>query len=248
MTMLDTNPGGRPPLNPTLKPVAVSLRQAGRAIHDIAATLGCAENTVKRWLKEAKDAGEYVPKVYAARRGPEELSSAASTGPVWTPERTERLTAMWAKGHSASDIAHDLGAGISRNAVIGKVSRLGLSGRPNTGHRAPRRSHRARAPKISLVGGKAVEQKLSTNAGTMSRRAAMARERPPEFDTAPQPKAEAWEPLPGTVPVSFAELRVNHCRWPVEAAAPGAHFCGAQQSGSGSYCPTHAVTSYSRRA
>ena len=46
----------------------------------------------------------------------------------WTDERIDRLTKMWEGGATASQIADELG-GVSRNAVIGKVHRLGLSGR-----------------------------------------------------------------------------------------------------------------------
>ena len=46
----------------------------------------------------------------------------------WTDERVETLKAMWAEGKSASQIAKELG-GVTRNAVIGKVHRLGLSNR-----------------------------------------------------------------------------------------------------------------------
>lgn len=46
----------------------------------------------------------------------------------WTDERVELLKKMWNEGHSASQIAKELG-GVTRNAVIGKVHRLGLSNR-----------------------------------------------------------------------------------------------------------------------
>ncbi|MDO9524643.1 MAG: GcrA family cell cycle regulator [Gemmobacter sp.] len=46
----------------------------------------------------------------------------------WTDERVETLKKMWAEGQSASQIAKELG-GVTRNAVIGKVHRLGLSNR-----------------------------------------------------------------------------------------------------------------------
>lgn len=48
----------------------------------------------------------------------------------WTEERVEKLKEFWAEGMSASQIAKQLG-GVTRNAVIGKVHRLGLS------HRSP---------------------------------------------------------------------------------------------------------------
>lgn len=46
----------------------------------------------------------------------------------WTDDRVDTLKRMWAEGLSASQIAKDLG-GVTRNAVIGKVHRLGLSNR-----------------------------------------------------------------------------------------------------------------------
>ena len=52
----------------------------------------------------------------------------------WTDERVELLKKMWGEGQSASQIAKELG-GVTRNAVIGKVHRLGLSNR-NTGSSA----------------------------------------------------------------------------------------------------------------
>ena len=46
----------------------------------------------------------------------------------WSEERVEILKKMWLDGKSASEIAKELGE-ITRNAVIGKVHRLGLSNR-----------------------------------------------------------------------------------------------------------------------
>ena len=60
----------------------------------------------------------------------------------WTDEKVERLKQHWMEGRSASQIASLLGDGLTRNAVIGKVHRLGLAGRaksPNVGVARPRR-------------------------------------------------------------------------------------------------------------
>ena len=56
----------------------------------------------------------------------------------WTDERVALLKKLWLEGLSASQIAKQLG-GVTRNAVIGKVHRLGLSGRAgsSTGGRTP---------------------------------------------------------------------------------------------------------------
>ena len=50
----------------------------------------------------------------------------------WNDERVNTLKKLWAEGHSASQIAKQLG-GVTRNAVIGKVHRLGLSNRGGDG-------------------------------------------------------------------------------------------------------------------
>ena len=63
----------------------------------------------------------------------------------WTDERVETLKRMWAEGQSASQIAKELG-GVTRNAVIGKVHRLGLSNRAGEGAAAPDEAEVAAPP------------------------------------------------------------------------------------------------------
>ena len=62
---------------------------------------------------------------------------------AWTEDRVATLTKLWAEGLSASQIAKELGE-VTRNAVIGKVHRLGLSGRAK-----PSRPKRKTAKKSS---------------------------------------------------------------------------------------------------
>src|SRR5262245_35835764 len=66
----------------------------------------------------------------------------------WTDERVEALKKLWAEGLSASQIAKQL-SGVTRNAVIGKVHRLGLSGRA-TPSRPPSRIVRAARPRAAF--------------------------------------------------------------------------------------------------
>lgn len=70
----------------------------------------------------------------------------------WTDERVELLTKMWTEGHSASTIAKELG-GVTRNAVIGKVHRLGLSNRngPESGSDAPAAENASPEPDAAVV-------------------------------------------------------------------------------------------------
>jgi len=63
----------------------------------------------------------------------------------WTDERVEQLKGLWNEGLSASQIARTLG-GVSRNAVIGKVHRLGLAGRA-----VPARAERPRTQRRTAI-------------------------------------------------------------------------------------------------
>ncbi|MDA9274850.1 GcrA cell cycle regulator, partial [bacterium] len=64
----------------------------------------------------------------------------------WTDDRVEVLKKMWGEGQSASQIAKELG-GVTRNAVIGKVHRLGLSNRTTTSTAAKTDAKPKAAPK-----------------------------------------------------------------------------------------------------
>src|SRR3954465_1736737 len=66
----------------------------------------------------------------------------------WTEERVELLKKLWLEGLSASQIAGVLGEGVTRNAVIGKVHRLKLTGRAKPANSAPRARTAPRAPGV----------------------------------------------------------------------------------------------------
>ncbi|WP_137110301.1 GcrA family cell cycle regulator [Rhodobacter sp. SY28-1] len=97
----------------------------------------------------------------------------------WTDERVETLKRMWNEGQSASQIAKELG-GVTRNAVIGKVHRLGLSNR---------------------VGGKDDEDEAAPAAAPV---AAAKPEPAPRPDPAPRTEAPrpAAQPTPAAAPAS----------------------------------------------
>src|SRR5438105_5625098 len=63
---------------------------------------------------------------------------------TWSDDRVETLKKLWADGLSASQIANELG-NVTRNAVIGKVHRLGLSGRAKSPSSAAPRPRKPRA-------------------------------------------------------------------------------------------------------
>ena len=142
----------------------------------------------------------------------------------WTEERVEILKKLWLDGLSASQIAKQLG-GVTRNAVIGKVHRLGLSGRA-----APSQPARPvfKAPRPA---------------------------RPAAPAPAPRRLvAEALAPMPAPRPISYVEepgsatvltLGAHMCKWPIgDPSTDGFTFCGRRNGGDGPYCVEHARVAY----
>ena len=133
----------------------------------------------------------------------------------WTPAQTDTLRRLWANGVSASLIALELGDGITRNAVLGKVHRLKLPGRVEA-KRKPRPS-RAKKPEKKMIAATPTGQKVRKiappKAGNKSKPFLIG-EGPGQLDTQPLPlPREAFTPLPGSVPVDL--VRMTECKWPV---------------------------------
>jgi len=109
----------------------------------------------------------------------------------WTDERVETLKRMWAEGQSASQIAKELG-GVTRNAVIGKVHRLGLSNRAGEGAAA---AEDAEQP--SLARNEAPSPKPAEPAAAKSAAAPKPAPERPAPQAAPAPASGATvTPLP----------------------------------------------------
>ena len=150
---------------------------------------------------------------------------------TWTDERVEQLKKLWADGLSASQIAAQLG-NITRNAVIGKVHRLGLSGRaksPSTSAPRPRKprsaSHMLRISRPSMRGNTALAHAY-------------------EMELEPDPV-----PYDNVIPIgqrrTLLELNEDTCRWPI--GDPGSaefFFCGGNTVTSLPYCAYHSRVAY----
>jgi len=145
----------------------------------------------------------------------------------WTDERVALLTKLWADGLSASQIAAELG-GVTRNAVIGKVHRLGLSGRaksPSSSSPRPRKArsstHMMRVPRSSIRGNTALA-----------------------YDYAAEPEPELIE-IPLEQRKSLLQLTEATCHWPVgDPGSADFFFCGGETADSAPYCTYHARVAY----
>jgi GcrA cell cycle regulator len=156
----------------------------------------------------------------------------------WTDEIVEQLKQHWGEGKSASQIASLLGHGFSRNAVIGKVHRLGLAGRAKSPSPA---APRPRQPRTLLAGPRparpsAVVPRIARGATALA--------------IAPQAladtEAEAFESVvvPMSLRVTILELKESMCRWPLgDPTSPDFRYCGSPAN-SGPYCPHHGALAY----
>jgi GcrA cell cycle regulator len=148
----------------------------------------------------------------------------------WTDERVETLKKLWLDGLSASQIAKQLG-GVTRNAVIGKVHRLGLSGRA-----APSQPARPafKAPRPARPAATAVP---------MARRAAPPQTREVSPTTARVPSQPPQPEERGVATV--LTLGAHMCKWPIgDPATDDFSFCGRRSADDGPYCVEHARVAY----
>ncbi len=155
----------------------------------------------------------------------------------WTNERIEMLQKLWLDGWSASRIAGELACGISRNAVIGKIYRLGLSGRVNAGPGNVSASPPHQKAPRHLANRHAVRSQIAGNTALAFH---------PNVIEVPARQKARVVVVPICEPVTIAELRESMCRWPIgDPAQPEFRFCGAKKlPGQGPYCSCHADIAY----
>jgi GcrA cell cycle regulator len=140
----------------------------------------------------------------------------------WTDERVEILKKLWLDGLSASQIAKQLG-GVTRNAVIGKVHRLGLSGRatPSQPQRPIFKAPRTPRPAVSAQPRRAEQAALPT----------------------PIAARPFYPEEPGSATV--LTLGAHMCKWPIgDPSTDGFTFCGRRNNAEGPYCVEHARVAY----
>jgi GcrA cell cycle regulator len=144
----------------------------------------------------------------------------------WTARRVARARDWWQAGWAASQIATELGAGMTRNAVIGKMTRL-----------------KCRKPQQQL------KRKLR-----QPRRRLKAPRKPGKFILTPMsgrgwlypPKAPSLPAVPSSdvAHVAHNDLEAEHCRWPVGDPREVAihrepYYCGAPREEGLPYCAQH---------
>ena len=148
---------------------------------------------------------------------------------TWTDARVETLTSLWGDGLSAALIAARLG-GTTRNAVIGKVRRLGLQGRAALVTRRP--------PRASLLPAAKSQPRTGKRSPGLAR--SRRQETKPRRPTAPPELGAAPE-----ITVTVLTLTPANCNWPEgDPKRVDFHFCGRDKPPDSPYCPHHAARAY----
>lgn len=157
---------------------------------------------------------------------------------MWTEERIGLLRKLWGQGLSASQIAGRIG-GVTRNAVIGKVHRLGLARRVTTTH-APRQPNGVALPfrptRVQIPTGAAAKNKANA--------------RPPKVRRADSVAAKTiLASIKAAFPCDILEVGSHQCRWPYgDPKEEGFHLCGRQKCKGTSYCGPHADVAFQSTA
>jgi len=155
----------------------------------------------------------------------------------WTDERVELLRKLWSEGLSASQIAAQLGS-VTRNAVIGKVHRLKLSGRGRTTAAAPRQKKTS----SSASGGKSVSRAATVTRSITTSIGATALQT--QFDAEPVARYHTRPIENVVVPISrrlqLVQLSERTCKWPNgDPLTEEFSFCGNDAGETGPYCTYH---------
>ncbi|MBE3637894.1 GcrA family cell cycle regulator [Mangrovicoccus algicola] len=183
----------------------------------------------------------------------------------WTEERVELLKKMWSEGQSASQIAKALG-GVTRNAVIGKVHRLGLSNRtggagappkpePKPAEaplteapkmEAPKAAAPVAEPEIEMEAPKPRETVTSVKIPVPAARKPIV---PAGQPLPPQPSANEVSPEALATQreaemkarrLTLMELTERTCKWPIgDPATDDFWFCGHPVQAGKPYCEAH---------
>ena len=174
----------------------------------------------------------------------------------WTDDRVEVLKKLWVEGQSASQIAKELG-GVTRNAVIGKVHRLGLSNRA-TSSSSSKSDTKSKTSVKSMSDTKRVSNKTSTSKVTSANSPSEPRSnvtslrrqiipagqplppQPSANEISPEALARVSEIEKKAKKISLLELTERTCKWPVgDPATEEFWFCGLPSQAGKPYCEAH---------
>lgn len=162
---------------------------------------------------------------------------------TWTDKKIEKLIALWEKGVPTAEIGKRLD--FSKNAIVGKVHRLGLSNR-----NSPIKTSSVKTEKVKKVSPKSevkdvqsskktkvVEHKKTQEKAEVKEKTQIKNESQKTQNL--KPKKEVFEG------VSLNELTSDRCCWPIDDVnSDNFHFCGRKVFKNKPYCLEHCAMAY----
>ena len=169
----------------------------------------------------------------------------------WTEERVELLKKLWMEGLSASQIAAVLGEGVTRNAVIGKVHRLKLSGRAKPASSTPRvrsapRQQQRRMSSHSARPSMGGSMGRPRSIGSAPMHGATALKISEDYETEAYQLPQVQElDIPVEQRLTLLQLNEHTCKWPIgDPLTPDFYFCGQAHDEGRPYCEFHSRRAY----
>ena len=162
---------------------------------------------------------------------------------AWTDEMVETLKKLWDEGVTTGEIGRRLG--ISKNSIVGKVHRLGLSGRPSPIKKKSDTPAKP-APKAEKPEPKPVEKPIERPVAKKSTVEIIT----PLPDEEDDIKLARSINIASTEPskngnLSLTELDNHTCRWPIgDPKDDNFHFCGKKVRLGQTYCEEHSAIAY----
>jgi GcrA cell cycle regulator len=174
-----------------------------------------------------------------------EIAAAGGEKLTWTDERVEMLKKMWAEGLSASQIAAKISGGVTRNAVIGKVHRLGLAGRQTTPRAPSTRTTQRKDRAPGMAPTRMPSQPSMPTAGANALKFATQPHHTPKVAPLPEPKPLRLVDLPRDGRITIFHLSDKTCKWPIgDPMHDDFCFCGHGPREGSPYCEYHARIAY----
>lgn len=174
---------------------------------------------------------------------------------AWTDQMVEDLKVMWKQGLTTAEIGKRLG--VSKNSIVGKVHRLGLSGRPSP---IKKKEDKATTPAPDV---KKTPIEKVTKTETPKPVKEVVKE---PLKVTPKKEVEVEEPVAvkplekeefkisecqksdfnkNAKTVSLTELDNHTCRWPIgDPKDENFHFCGRKVRIGQTYCDEHSLIAY----
>lgn len=137
---------------------------------------------------------------------------------VWTEERLAKVEAMWGAGATASQVAAEIGIGVTRNMVCGLV-------------------HRRKFVRFGVRQETGVERSEVVKDNSQRAQRMVEKTLKPLLEIVCDPIGL------DSLHLSIDQLQDHHCRWP-ELAGPEQTYCGLQVKRDRPYCPGHSKLAF----